>query len=138
MIPWYWLIVFGLGMGQKNIFARNLNDLMKEHGMTVREAAKVANVAVSTIQNWRSGSSPNDYVAVRKLAQALNTTLGWLLTGEHDSQGPGQLRIDDVIHEERPFFSGYAYITVNRIVTDAEPGRRKATARAKKFTPSPR
>ncbi len=123
-------------MSQKSIFARNLNDLMKEHGMTVREAAKVANVAVSTIQNWRGGSSPNDYVAVRKLANALNTTLAWLLTGEHDTQAQGSIRIDDATHEEKPFFSGYAHITVNRIVTDQDPGRRKLPPRGKKLTPS--
>lgn len=88
---------------------------MKNQGMTVREAAKIAGVAVSTIQNWRSGSSPNDYVAVRKLANALQTSLAWLLTGEHDT-GSQSISINQATHEERPFFSGYAYVTLAKIV----------------------
>ena len=52
-------------------FSTILTSLMKEKKITVREAANIAGVAKSTIDNWRSGAMPEDFLAVKKLAKAL-------------------------------------------------------------------
>jgi transcriptional regulator with XRE-family HTH domain len=57
---------------------------MQKKEMGVREAARIAGVGPSTIVSWRSGALPEDYLAVKRLAKALGTTLGFLLTGEED------------------------------------------------------
>lgn len=108
-------------MSREKLFSANLCALMEGRGMSVRQAAKAAGVSLSTIQSWRTGSSPNDYLAVRRLAIALGTTLTWLLTGEHEDFGPFDAQDERLTKESRPFFSGYAYVTVHRIKKPEEP-----------------
>jgi transcriptional regulator with XRE-family HTH domain len=55
---------------------------MKQRAIGVREAARIAEVGASTIVSWRSGASPKDYLALKKLAVALGVDLDFLLTGE--------------------------------------------------------
>lgn len=102
-------------MAREKIFSANLCALMEGKGMSVRQAAKAAGVSVSTIQSWRTGSSPNDYLAVRRLALALGTTLTWLLTGEYEPSMPFDAQDQRLARDPRPFFSGYAYVTVHKL-----------------------
>lgn len=102
-------------MAREKVFSANLCASMEGKGMSVRQAAKAAGVSVSTIQSWRTGSSPNDYLAVRRLAVALGTTLTWLLTGEYEPLMPFDAQDQRLARDARPFFSGYAYITVHKM-----------------------
>ena len=65
-------------------FRTILVQAMSDHQMTVREAAQAAGVAISTVQNWRSGHQPTNFDAVQKLAWALGLSLSYLLTGRED------------------------------------------------------
>ena len=90
---------------------------MTEKGMGVREASRAAGVGPSTIVSWRSGALPEDYLAVKKLARALGTTLGFLLTGEaddRDSKNPPA--IAEVFSDGGALFDGYAKITIQRLL----------------------
>ncbi len=71
-------------MRPEHSFDATLILLMKETGMTVKAAARIAEVGPSTIQSWRSGAKPTNFDAVRRLAQAFGTSLSFLLTGEED------------------------------------------------------
>ena len=62
-------------------FARILNSLLLEKGMRVREAARIGGVSPSTITDWTSGTLPTNYIAVKKLADALGVSFCFLLTG---------------------------------------------------------
>lgn len=102
-------------MAGEKVFSANLCTVMEAKAMSVRQAAKIAGVSVSTLQSWRTGSSPNDYFAVRRLAVALGTTLTWLLTGEEETPIPFDAQDQRLSRDARPFFSGYAHITVHKI-----------------------
>jgi len=87
---------------------------MREKNMTVRQASVIAGVGPSTIDSWRSGAAPEDYLAVRRLAAGLGTTLSFLLTGEHEQQGP--LSVYEVLAPGEIVFDGLAKITIQRMV----------------------
>ena len=88
---------------------------MKEKKITVREAANIAGVAKSTIDNWRSGAMPEDFLAVKKLAKALNVSFSFLLTGQ-DEDSELSPSITQVFEDGPDFFEGYAHITIKRLI----------------------
>ena len=96
-------------------FSKLLNSLMKEKGMGVREAARIAGVNASTLQSWRAGALPENFMAVKKLAEGLGTTMSFLLTGQDDSRKTGPL-VAEVFGDGGVIFDGYCKITVERLV----------------------
>jgi transcriptional regulator with XRE-family HTH domain len=97
-------------------FNHRLNQLMQEQQMTVREAGKYAGVAPSTVQNWRSGHVPTDFVAVRRLAAALGVSFSFLLTGEDDfPQQAGNKSITECFAADGILFDGYARVKIEKL-----------------------
>lgn len=90
---------------------------MTEKKMGVREAARIAKVSPSTISGWRSGAVPDDFAAVRRLAEALGISLSFLLTGEDDSRrrAPPPC-LAEVFQDGEVVFDGYAKIVIQRLV----------------------
>lgn len=89
---------------------------MNEEGMTLKEAAEIAHVSQSTISDWRSGASPEDYVAVQRLANHLNVSLGFLLTGKEDSVEREVPSVVEVFEEGDDIFDGFARIKIQRLI----------------------
>lgn len=97
-------------------FAKRLNQLMSERGMTVRAAAMHAQVATSTVQNWRSGHTPSDFTAVKRLAGALEVSFSFLLTGEEDATTAFRTpAMSEYFSFDETLFDGYARLTIQRI-----------------------
>ncbi|MBC7456949.1 MAG: helix-turn-helix transcriptional regulator [Bdellovibrionaceae bacterium] len=98
-------------------FAKILKALMKERGLTMREVAKIAGVSPSTVNDWQSGSTPENYLAVKKLAKELGVSFSFLLTGEEEAVSKNQLpSITEVFDDGGALFDGYAKITIQRLV----------------------
>ena len=98
-------------------FAKNLQALLKEQQMGVREAARIAGVSPSTITNWTSGVAPDNYMAVKKLAKELGVSFSFLLTGEDDARTEiGPPSIHEVFEEGDDIFDGIAKITITRLI----------------------
>ena len=98
-------------------FAKILRSLMSEKGITVRQAAEVAGVGVSTIDDWRGGALPEDYSAVKKLAHNLGVSFSFLLTGEEDQRGQAMLpSVTEVFDDGGALFDGFAKITIQRLI----------------------
>ena len=74
---------------KENMFRKLLVQFMRDHNLSIRDAAQIAAVAPSTIAGWRAGRNPDNFEAVRNLARHFNVTLGYLLTGESDSKNIG-------------------------------------------------
>jgi transcriptional regulator with XRE-family HTH domain len=89
---------------------------MREHGVSVRAAAKVAGVAVSTIENWRNGSPPRDFRSAQKLSRRLGVSLSFLLTGECDSRNGGAPRLEEVLSDGGEIFEGFVEVRIKRLV----------------------
>lgn len=98
-------------------FAKLLRSLMTERGMTIRQAAELAGVGPSTIDDWRSGQLPEDYSAVKRLAAALGVSFSFLLTGEEDQRDRSGLpSLTEVFEDGGALFDGYAKITIQRLL----------------------
>jgi len=98
------------------LFAKNLKRLMAEKELTVRAAANLAKVSSSTLDGWRAGTTPDDYMAVKRLALALGVSFSFLLTGEDDRPSEGQPSIAEVFSDGGSIFDGYAKITIQRLI----------------------
>ncbi len=104
-------------------FAHILNSILKERGISVRKAAEMAGVGASTVMSWKAGALPENYSAVKRLAEGLGTTLGFLLTGEDDTRVPGSIpAIAEIFDDAGPIFDGYAKITVQRLIPKNKKG----------------
>ena len=98
-------------------FAKNLKALASEKKLTIRELAKLAGVSPSTINDWQSGTSPENYIAVKNLAKALNVSFSFLLTGEYDEIDQTKpASIAEVFTDGGALFDGYAKITIQRLL----------------------
>lgn len=98
-------------------FGKILKTLMKERELTLRDAANIAGVSASTIDDWKSGTSPADYMAVKKLANEFGVSLSFLLTGEEDNENTFKSpTLTEVFEDGGSLFDGYAKITIQRLV----------------------
>lgn len=97
---------------QESPFRKILCELMTRHQMSVRDAARVAGVAASTISNWRGGAAPEDHMALRRLADYLGVTLGYLLTGQPDAAAPPLPKQTAGDQGNTVLFEGYARIII--------------------------
>jgi len=98
-------------------FSKILKALMKERGLTMREVAKMAGISPSTVNDWQSGSTPENYLAVKKLAKELGVSFSFLLTGEEETTSKNHLpSITEVFDDGGALFDGYAKITIQRLV----------------------
>ena len=96
-------------------FAKTLNLLLEERNIGVREAARLAGVGASTLMSWKSGAQPEDYLAVKRLAEALGTTMSFILTGENDSAS-SLPSVSETFEDGGSLFDGYAKITIQRLI----------------------
>lgn len=103
-------------------FSKLLVSLMEEKGLGVREAARVAQVSPSTIVSWRSGSLPEDYRAVKRLAKELGVSLSFLLTGEDETRLAGIPSVSEVFEDGGVYFDGYARIKIERLIPKRSSG----------------
>jgi transcriptional regulator with XRE-family HTH domain len=85
---------------------------MEQRKIKVREAARAAAIAPSTIVSWRGGASPENFEAVARLAQILGTSLSYLLTGERDKPADPALRF---VERRGLIFDGYARVLIEKI-----------------------
>ena len=90
---------------------------MKERSLTMREVAKMAGISPSTVNDWQSGSTPENYLAVKKLAKQLDVSFSFLLTGEEEFKSENkQPAIAEVFDDGGALFDGYAKITIQRLL----------------------
>lgn len=103
-------------------FSRILITLMDEKKITVRKAAEMAGVGASTINSWRSGALPENYKAVKRLANALGVSLSFLLTGEDETRSDQHASVSEVFSEDEVLFNGYAKISIQRLIPRSKKG----------------
>ena len=73
---------------QNMAFSERLGQLRKERGLTQLGLAELANVHLTQIQRYESGSAQPTLDVIKKLAIALTASTDWLLF-EEDERGPG-------------------------------------------------
>lgn len=75
--------------------------------MTVRKAADIAQVAPSTLQEWKANAAPSDFQAIRRLATHFEVSMAYLLTGEEDTPHRKPPDVADVLVDGGEIFNGY-------------------------------
>lgn len=97
-----------------NRWEERLRAVLREKGISFRKAADLARVAPSVVNDWSSGTSPQDLQAVKRLCDKLNISFTWLLTGEHEK--PGNIPTLAELYQEEPYFDGLARIRIDRLI----------------------
>ena len=97
-------------------FGENLKKILKEKGMTLRQAAKIAGVNPATLHSWEHGGAAQDLNAVLKLCQELKIDFQWLLTGTSGSADLRDATISQLFDMENdPTFTGLFMIEAKRL-----------------------
>jgi len=103
-------------------FGIRLSKLLKARKLSVRSAAKIAGVAPSVIQSWKSGAVPQRFDRLKVLSEdGLDVSLTYLLTGEIDKYR--KLSIDECFEDGEILFNGVARISIQSLVP--KKGRKK-------------
>ena len=98
-------------------FAKNLEKLLKEKNLTLREAGKLADVPVATVASWLSGATPGDFMKVSQLAQKLKVDFEFLLTGQSSGAKISEIPLDDFFEEEKqPSMEGLYKVRFVRLI----------------------
>ncbi|MCB9229970.1 MAG: helix-turn-helix transcriptional regulator [Deltaproteobacteria bacterium] len=100
---------------QGESIAKRLDRLLKENGLSIRAAAEVAGTAPSNISNWLAGSNPTDFDALKKLADTLGVSIGYILLGYDETPCKRELTVDDLYVREE-IFEGLLEVQIRRLV----------------------
>ena len=95
-------------------FPKILSKLLKEKNLTIAQAAKACGVSPSTISDWKEGASPEDYLAVQKLAQFFEVSFSYLLTGKNELLSKPKL--SDIFDDGGDIYDGYAHIVIKKLI----------------------
>lgn len=96
-------------------FAKILERIMEERGLSIGAIAEMAGVSRSVVQSWTSKANPHDLQAVAKLAKALNMEFKELLLGESDREIKPEASIEDLF-DQKDFFEGICKVNIQRLV----------------------
>lgn len=92
-----------------------LKKILTEKHIPLREVGRICNVSPSVVSGWiNKGNSPTDLMAVKSLADELDVSFSWLLTGSYDkgSESPSLTEV----FEEQNWFDGYARIRIDKLI----------------------
>lgn len=102
-------------------FARILTQLMNEKKVGVRALAEACGCSASSITDYRNGVAPTDFKLVSRLANELEVSLAFLLTGKEDQRS--NIRsptVAEVFDDGGQLYDGYARIIVQRLILREE------------------
>jgi len=96
-----------------NSFGQNLERLMRQQRVTISELARIVGVRPQTASEWKgkAGRIPRNPEHLKKICEALNVTVHYLLFGEEDPKQ--SISLAEITKED--FFSGNFEITVKRL-----------------------
>lgn len=94
-------------------WGRRLAGVLKEKKISQKEAARAAKISPSVLNGWLQGASPNDFAKVKELADHLEVSFTWLLTGMDDNH-KAVLSLDDLFDHE-DYFEGHVKIRIERL-----------------------
>lgn len=94
-----------------------LTELLTAKKLTNRAAAQIAGVSATSIQDWKNGVSPTDFIGLAKLADHLGVPLRFLLTGEHEpASDDREITLSEVLADGGELFSGICEVKIRRLV----------------------
>ncbi len=95
-------------------FAKNLKSLMSEKKFTLKQVSSAVDIAPSVLSGWLAGATPEDHLAVKRLAKFFGVSFSFILTGLDDERDLPT--ITEVFEDGGVLFDGVAKITIQRLV----------------------
>ena len=74
-----------------NVFLEHLKDELSYQDITQKELAEKTGISVNTIRGWFSKDLVPDVFNAVKIAQALNLSVEYLVTGQNDNKAAKEL-----------------------------------------------
>lgn len=74
------------------MFWNNVKSLLKNYKITQKQLSVIINLPERTIENWIARNTIPDAIESVKIAQALNTTVEYLVTGTSSSLTPSDIK----------------------------------------------
>lgn len=102
--------------GQTTEFQKNFNEVLKARGLTLKMAAELAEIPLTTVAGWTEGSSPNDLAAVARFCQKLGIDMLWLCSGLKASTDLSKIPLDQLFMEEGTGWDGIFRLKATRLV----------------------
>jgi len=100
----------------QSVFAKNLNRLLKERGLSHRVTAQMCGVSQSTLADWSAGAAPNNLHKVSDLARALGVSFSYLCLGVENDTSKDEIGIDDLYDEEPTSFQGLFKLQATKLI----------------------
>ncbi len=98
-------------------FTENFNKILRERGLTVKQAAELMQLPYTTVVGFTNGAMPSSYESVSKFCTALSLDFEWLLTGKTKNFDPSQIPLDQIFQEEATnSFSGIFKIEAKKLI----------------------
>lgn len=94
------------------MFGKNLEKLIRQNNMSIRQFSKAIEVSPKTAQEWvgKSGRFPSSPLIIKKIANLFNLSVHEILFGEPD---PNQI-IRDIL-EKTEIHTGLYEITIKKV-----------------------
>lgn len=94
-----------------------LAELMQAQKISIRDLAKIAEVPHSTLSSWLQGSNPDNFPALKKIADHFSVSLTYLLLRQEDKISAKKIPpITAVFEQGHTLFSGYAKIHIETLL----------------------
>lgn len=97
-----------------NHWGLRLQQVIREKKISLRELARRCDVSPSVVSGWIKGNSPTDLTLIKELADDLNISFAWLLTGTYEN--PNSKPSVAEVFSETPYFDGFARIRIDRLI----------------------
>lgn len=82
------------------MFWNNVKSLLKNYKITQKQLSVIINLPERTIENWIGRNTIPDAIEAVKIAQALNTTVEYLVTGEESNKAQQELdKLKQILRE---------------------------------------
>lgn len=82
------------------MFWNNVKSLLKNYKITQKQLSVIINLPERTVETWIARNTIPDAIEAVKIAQALNTTVEFLVTGEETNKAQQELdKLKQILRE---------------------------------------
>ncbi len=99
----------------RSTFSKILEQLLEEKKLSLSTVSSKTGVPRTTLQYWVTGNNPEDYAAVKRLAEYLNVSLSFLLTGVEEKAKSSPSTLAEMF-EHGSTFDGVVQIKLTHLV----------------------
>lgn len=99
----------------ESVFSKNFQKVLDERGLTLKQAAELSGVSISTCADWVSGSNPNNLTAVGDFCRKLSIDFEWLVLGRSSNKPLSEIPINELFDEQDVGLSGLFKISAVRL-----------------------